>query len=393
MLSKKIQLINPSLTLAITQKAAEMRAQGIDVISLAAGEPDFTTPTHVKEAAHLAIDRNLTYYTPVDGLPALKDAICLKLARDQKIEYTHQEVIACNGAKQAIFNLCYSLLDPEDEVIFSAPYWVSYPDIVVACSGTPVIVPTGKEERFLLTARLLEKAITPKTKLVILNSPANPSGQIYTKEELSAIADVLIHHPNIFICTDDIYETITWNRPFINILNVAPELKPRTIIINGLSKSHAMTGWRLGYAAGDKTLIKAMKTIQSQTTSNPCSISQAAAITALSQPCPELLFMQQEYQRRHDLLIQQLKNNPYFEPIPADGSFYLWINVEKAIAHLELTNDMELANYLLQKAHVAVIPGIGFGTPGYIRISFTTDALTLINALQRINQALLIPGF
>jgi aspartate aminotransferase len=317
-------------------------------------------------------------------MAALKEAICIKLARDNKLQYQTNEVIASAGCKQAIFNLCYSLLDPGDEVIIGSPYWVSYPEIVIACDGTPVIVPTTLEDRFLLTAEKLQQALTPRTKLIILNSPANPSGQVYQEHELVNLANVLIHHPQIFICSDDIYEANIWDQNFLNIINVAPELKARTILVNGLSKSHAMTGWRIGYAAGDKTIIAAMKKIQSQSTTSPCSISQAAAIAALTQDCAEQHYMQQEYKRRHEFLLQALRSIPFFTVLPAQGAFYSWVDVTKAIEHLQLANDLAFADYLLQEAHVSVVPGSGFGMPGFIRLSFTLDKNLLGKAIERI---------
>ncbi|NBV28236.1 pyridoxal phosphate-dependent aminotransferase [bacterium] len=384
MLSNKIQSIHPSLTLTIAQKASDMVAKGLDVILLSLGEPDFTTPLTVKEAAHLAIESNMTYYTPVDGTAALKEAICLKLSRDNNLQYQPNEIIVSNGCKQAIFNTLYSLLNPGDEVIIGSPYWVSYPEMVTACDGTPIFVQTTLEDRFLLTAKKLAQAITPKTKMVILNSPANPSGQNYNKEELQAIADLLIHYPQIFICSDDVYETILWKGKYFNILNVAPELKPRTILVNGVSKSHAMTGWRIGYAAADKILIAALKKIQSQTTSNPCSISQVAATAALNQHCAEEHYMQQEYKRRHEFLFQGLRSIPFFTILPSQGTFYLWVDITKALEHLNIANDFVFAEQLLHEGLVSIVPGSGFGMPGFIRISFTADIPILTKAIERI---------
>ena len=281
-LAHRLQQVKPSPTLSVAAKAAELRAQGLDIIGLGTGEPDFDTPQHIKDAAIAAINAGFTKYTAVEGIPELRKAIIEKFARDNSLTYELNQILVSCGGKQSIYNLCQALLNKGDEVIIPAPYWVSYPDIVLLAEAIPVIIPSTAATRFKITAEQLEQAITPKTKLFFINSPSNPSGVAYTAAELLALGEVLKRHPHVLIAIDDMYEHILWAHPFVNILNVCPELYARTIVLNGVSKAYAMTGWRIGYAAGPAALISAMKTIQSQSTSNPCSIGQKAAVAALS---------------------------------------------------------------------------------------------------------------
>lgn len=385
MLSKKIEAIEPSMTLSITQKAAELRQQGHDVISLSAGEPDFPTPNPIKEAAKCGLDNDMTRYTPVDGLPVLKEAIAYKTRRDQGLTVEPEEIIASTGAKQALFNLFFSLLNPGDEVLISAPYWVSYPQMVKACDGVPVIIKTQKANRFFPTAQQLVEHITDKTKLLILNSPSNPTGQVLSEQELKALADVLIDYPHIFICSDDIYEHMTWGKAFSHLLEVAPFLRDRTISINGVSKSFSMTGWRLGWAIAHPKLCKAMKKIQSQSTSNPCSLSQIAAAEALMSPLELIDPMRQAFEKRHSELYTALQEHPLLDPIFSDGTFYSFVDAQAMIDHLGLKDDLELSAYLLENQLLACVPGSAFGAPGYLRLSFAASEQNLQKAVDRLN--------
>lgn len=390
LLSKRVQSIKPSATIATTMKAAELRAQGKDIIALSAGEPDFNTPDFVCNAAIEAIKTGQTRYTAVDGTPELKAAIIKKFKRDNQLEYTPQEIAVSNGAKHCIFNLLQAIINPGDEVIVLAPYWVSYPDMTTVCDGKPIIISSSYEEEFKVTPEKIDAAITDKTKLIMLNFPNNPSGMAYTKAELKAIGDVLEKHPKVFICTDDIYEHILWaDEPFSNIINAKPKLKDRTIVINGVSKAYAMTGWRIGFAAGPAEIIKAMKKLQSQNTSNPCSISQAAAAAALSGDQSCLTPMVKAFKERHDLVFKALSEMKDVRCLPGQGAFYAFPDMTNVIARLEgINDDVELANFLLEKAGVAVVPGTAFGLPGTIRLSYATSNEILTKALDRIKQAI-----
>lgn len=331
-LSNRVQQIKPSPTLAVTNKANELRAAGKDIIGLGAGEPDFDTPEHIKTAAIEAIQSGQTKYTAVDGTPALKQAIIKKFSRDNGLDYEANQILVSSGGKQSFFNLSLAILNPGDEAIIPAPYWVSYPDMVKVAEGTPVIIETTLENRFKITAEQLEDAITVNTKLVVLNSPSNPTGIAYTREELEQIGEVLRQYPEIMIATDDMYEHILWtDAPFVNILNACPDLYDRTFVLNGVSKAYSMTGWRIGYAAGPSKIIGAMKKIQSQSTSNPASISQAAATEALngSQDC--VGEMVTEFKKRHDYLVEALNGLPGVDCIAGDGTFYVFPNFQKAI--------------------------------------------------------------
>lgn len=387
-LANRVNRIKPSPTLVITAKALALKQQGKKIISLSAGEPDFDTPQHIKDAAVKAIADGKTKYTAVDGTPELKQAIADKFKRENNLEFTLKQILVSCGGKHSIFNLLGATLNEGDEVIIPAPYWVSYPDMVLALDGVPVIVNATIEQNFKITAEQLEKAITPKTKMLILNSPSNPTGMAYTEDELRALGNVLIAHPNILILSDDLYEHILWAQDkFINILNVCPELTNRTIVVNGVSKAYAMTGWRIGYAAGPIEILKAMEKLQSQSTSNACSIAQAAAVAALNgdQNCIKTMVI--EYKKRQDYLVPALNSIQGFTCRPADGAFYAFPNVEDAIKKLGLKDDIEFTEFLMEKAEVAVIPGSAFGTPGCIRLSSATSMENLMEAIKRIKNA------
>lgn len=372
--------------MAVTAKAAELKRQGRNIISLSVGEPDFDTPQFIKEAGIEAIKQGQTKYTLLEGTVELRQAIVNKLKRDNKLEYSPKQILVSNGAKQSIFNLFGAVLNPGDEVLIPAPYWVSYPDMALLFDAKPVCIQTQFNNRFKLTPSELEKTITARSKLLILNSPSNPTGVAYSKQELSALAEVLLRHPNIIICTDDIYEPILWAEgPFSNILMACPKLYDRCIVVNGVSKSHAMTGWRIGYAAGPQDIITAMSNLQSHSTSNPSSISQAAAVVALNSDPSTLSPMVKSFKERHDYLIKELNSINGFKALPADGAFYIFVNIENAQKSLDgIHNDVEFSSYLLEKAEVAVVPGSAFGMEGYIRISYATSMQLLEQAVHRI---------
>ncbi|MEK9764983.1 MAG: pyridoxal phosphate-dependent aminotransferase [Thalassolituus sp.] len=388
-LSDRVQLIKPSPTLAVTNRAAELKAEGKDIIGLGAGEPDFDTPEHIKQAAVEAINNGFTKYTAVDGTPGLKKAIIEKLQKDNGLTYEANQILVSCGGKQSFFNLSLALINPGDEVVIPAPYWVSYPDMVLIAEGKPVIIETDESTRFKSTAEQLDAAITDKTRLVVLNSPSNPSGVAYTKEELIALGEVLRKYPDVIIATDDMYEYIWWaDFAFENILTVNPDLYDRTIVLNGVSKAYSMTGWRIGYAAGPVKLIGAMKKIQSQSTSNPTSISQVAAQAALEGGRECVAPMVEAFKERHDYLIDALNKLPGFSCITGDGAFYAYPCVKEAMANLGLETDVEFAEKLLIEAGVALVPGSAFGTPGYMRLSFATSMEKLKDAISRLEKAL-----
>jgi len=396
-LSDCVGRIKESPTLAITAKAARYKSEGKDIIGLAAGEPDFDTPQHIKDAAKKAIDNGFTKYTPVSGIPSLKKAIIEKFKRDNNLEYNANEIIVSVGGKQCIFNFCLAVLNAGDEVIIPAPYWVSYADIALVSNAKPVIVECGIEQKFKMTAKQLEKAITPKTKLLMLNSPSNPTGAVYSKEELDSLAKILTKHPNILIGTDDMYEHVKlMDIPFYNILNVEPSLKDRCVVMNGVSKAYSMTGWRIGFAAGPCDIIKAMEILQSQSTSNPTSISQVAAEAALSgeQACMQPMI--KAFRERHDYVIKSFNEIPGLSCIEAQGAFYAFPDARKAIERLydqkilKEKTDLALADYLLEKEGVAIVPGSVFGSDGYFRISFATSMDNLVEAMKRIKRALTV---
>jgi aspartate aminotransferase len=394
-LSQRVLSIKESPTLAITAKAAKYKAEGRPIIGLAAGEPDFDTPQHIKDAAKAAIDAGYTKYTPVSGIPALKKAIVTKFKQENGFEYQLNEVIVGVGGKQTIFNLCLAVLNKGDEVIIPAPYWVSYADIAMVAEATPVIIECGIEQGFKLLPAQLDAAITAKTKLVMFNSPSNPTGAVYSLEELTALGNVLLKHPHVLVATDDMYEHVNLTgQKFHNILNAAPALKDRCIVLNGVSKAYSMTGWRIGYAAGPAYIIKAMEILQSQSTSNPTSISQYAAEAALSgdQACIEP--MVKAFKERHIYVVNRFNAMPGLSCLMAGGAFYAFPDARAAIANLynagkiTETTDMAFAEYLLEKFDVAVVPGSAFGAEGYFRISFATSMDNLREALDPSQTAL-----
>ncbi|KTD17942.1 pyridoxal phosphate-dependent aminotransferase [Legionella jordanis] len=385
-LAKRLQAVKPSPTLSVAAKASRMRAEGMDIINLGTGEPDFDTPQHIKNAAIAAIEAGFTKYTAVDGIPELKQAIINKFKRDNGLEYQANQILVSVGGKQSVYNLCQALLDEGDEVIIPGPYWVSYPDIALLAGATPVIIPTTPAERYKISPEQLEKAITPKTKLLFLNSPSNPSGVAYSLDELKALTDVLLKHPHVFVATDDMYEHILWTQPFANVLNACPALYSRTIVLNGVSKAYAMTGWRIGYAAGPAPLISAMTTIQSQSTSNPCSIAQKASVAALNGGDETVQEMVAAFQQRHDFIVERLHNIPGVEVIPADGTFYSFPSVTEIIARRGFKNDIEFADQLLNEVGLALVPGSAFGNEGCIRLSFATSMDILRDAMDRLER-------
>lgn len=388
-LSKRVAAIKPSATLTIAAKATQLKAEGIDIIGLNVGEPDYDTPLSIKAVGIDAIHEGLTKYTAVGGTASLKAAIVRKFERDNQLEYRTDEVMAGNGAKQVIMNAMLATLNPQDEVIIPAPYWASYPDMCKLAEAEPVIVQTHVQTHFKMTAEQLESAITPKTKMLILNSPGNPTGMVYSKTELRALANVLLNYPNIIIISDDIYESIIWSEnTFYNIVNVAPQLKEQTLVVNGISKTFAMTGWRIGYGAGPANLIKAMTKIQSQTTSSPCSISQSAAAEALVTEKSIVSEMVETYQGRYQFIHQALESIHGIDLYDSQGTFYIFPHVGKLIKRLGLKNDIELTEFLLDKAHVSVVPGSAFGCNDHIRISFAICKKNLQTAIERIQEAI-----
>lgn len=388
-LSSRIQRVKPSPTLAVTALANQLRAEGRDVIGLAAGEPDFDTPDYIKQAAIEAINKGYTKYTAVDGTAGLKQAIINKFKNENGFDYAADQILVSVGGKQAFYNLCQTLLDEGDEVIIPAPYWVSYPDIVKLADATPVIVEAGLEQDFKITPEQLSEAITDKTRLVVINSPSNPSGKAYTRHELSLLAEVLLKHPGVIVVTDDIYEHIVWaEEGFNNILNVCPDLYPQTVVLNGVSKAYSMTGWRIGYSGGPADLIKGMKKIQSQSTSNPTSIAQYAAQAALEGKQEFLGEMCDVFRQRHDFVHDRLNAIEGVVCLPSDGTFYSFPSFQPVIDRLDgIEDDLQLAQHLLEKAEVALVPGSAFGTPGHLRLSYATSMENLEKALERIKQA------
>lgn len=383
-LARRVLQVKPSPTLAVAAKATQMQAQGLNIINLGTGEPDFDTPEHIKKAAISAVEKGFTKYTAVDGIPALKQAIIDKFKRDNGLDYQLNQILVSVGGKQSCFNLCQAFIEEGDEVLIPAPYWVSYPDMVLLAGGKPVIIPSTPEQKYKISPEQLEAAITPKTKLFFINSPSNPSGKAYTLEELKALGEVLKKYPNILIATDDMYEHIMWSHPFVNIVNACPELYERTIVLNGVSKAYAMTGWRIGYAGGPPLLINAMKTIQSQSTSNPCSIAQKAAVEALNGSLDSVVEMVKAFHQRHDYIVDRLSTIADIDVIPADGTFYLFPSVAKIIEKRAYANDIEFADKLLQEVGIALVPGSAFGNEGCIRLSFATSMDIIQDAMDRL---------
>jgi len=380
--------VKPSPTGAVLALATRLRAEGRDVISLGTGEPDFDTPQHIKDAAIAAINAGQTRYTPTDGTAELKAAIQNKFARENNLEYDISEIVVTCGAKQALFNLCIALLGPGDEAIVPAPYWVSYPDMVRLAEAEPVIVKAGIEQNFKITPEQLAAALSDRTRLIFLNSPCNPTGASYGEAELRALGATLENYPDVVVVADDIYEHIHWDdQPFVSMAAACPELKDRIVTTNGVSKAYAMTGWRIGYAAGPKELIKAMITVQSQSTTNPCSVSQAAAVAALGGDQSCIPTMVKAYKSRHDYVVPALNAIPGFECRPGEGTFYAFPRVQQAIEARGLENDVEFTEFLLNEAEVAVVPGTAFGAPGYIRLSFACSMEELKESLRRMKRA------
>jgi len=388
-LSKRVQKVKPSPTLAVTARAAKLKAEGKDIIGLGAGEPDFDTPLHIADAGVDAIRKGVTRYTAVDGTVELKDAIIAKFKRDNGLTYERNQILVSSGAKQTCFNVCAALLDPGDECVIPAPYWVSYPDMALLADGVPVSVYAGPEQGYKITPAQLQAALTPRSKLLFMNSPNNPTGAAYSKAELRALGAVLEQHPQVVIASDEMYEHIYWAaEPYSSFVQANPRLYDRTITINGVSKAYAMTGWRIGYCGGPKAVVAAMSTIQGQSTSNASSISQRAAAIALNGDQACVADMNKAFKERHDYVVAGLNAIPGIRCRPGAGTFYAFAQVEDAMRSIGVKDDNEFAEYLLVQAGVAVVPGSGFGAPGHMRISFACSMKTLEDALGRIERAL-----
>ena len=391
-LSKRAQMIKPSPTLAITVKAKAMRAQGIDVISFGAGEPDFDTPQHIKDAAIAALQEGFTKYTPAGGIDELKEAICAKLQRDNGVQYQKEHILVSCGGKHSFYNMAQAFIDEGDEVIIPAPYWVSYPPMVELAGGKPVIVSTSEEEGFKLAPDALEKAITSKTKAVVINSPSNPTGSAYSRKELEGLAEVALKH-KIYIISDEIYEKIVYDGfEHVSIASLGDEIKDITIILNGVSKTYSMTGWRIGYTAGPKELIAAMNNIQSQSTSNPTSFAQKGALEALQGSQEEVKVMVEEYQRRRDLICGALTAIDGITCYKPQGAFYCFPNVGAYLGKKHkgerIADSSQLTSYLLDEARVAVVPGVEFGAEGFLRLSYPIASKVITEGIARIKEVL-----
>jgi aspartate aminotransferase len=388
-LSKRVQKVKPSPTLAVTARAAKLKAEGKDIIGLGAGEPDFDTPLHIADAGVEAIRKGVTRYTAVDGTAELKDAIIAKFKRDNQLTYERSQILVSSGAKQTCFNVCAALLDPGDECLIPAPYWVSYPDMALLADGVPISIYAGPEQGYKISAAQLAAAITPRSKLMFINSPSNPTGAAYTKAELQALGAVLDKHPQIVIAADEMYEHIYWaTEPFTSFVQANPQLYDRTVTINGVSKAYAMTGWRIGYCGGPKAIVAAMSTIQGQSTSNASSISQRASTVALNGDQRCVADMNEAFKERHDFVVAGLNAIPGISCRSGAGTFYAFAQVDGAMSALGIKHDNEFAEYLLVEAGVAVVPGSGFGAPGHMRLSFACSMATLEDALNRIRRVL-----
>ncbi|CAN5163107.1 pyridoxal phosphate-dependent aminotransferase [soil metagenome] len=374
----------------MSDRARALKAEGVDVIGLGAGEPDFDTPQHIKDAAIQAIRDGATKYTAVGGTVELKDAVRDKFSRDNGLEYNRDQIIVSSGAKQVLYNLCQAMLNPDDEVLIPSPYWVSYPDMALLSDAHPVFVDAGPSQAYKITPRQLEEALGERTRLFILNSPSNPTGAAYTAEELRGFGEVLERHPRVLIATDDMYEHIYWGeQPFESFASACPQLYDRTVTVNGVSKSYAMTGWRIGYAGAPAPLVRAMTKVQSQSTSNPAAVSQAAALAALSGDQQCVAEMCEAFRERHDYVVQALDALPGVACRPGDGTFYAFADFSDCIAaHPGIGDDVELAEYLLAVAGVALVPGSAFGAPGHLRVSFAVDLETLHEAMSRLENCL-----
>jgi aspartate aminotransferase len=388
-LAERLKRVKPSPTVALTGRVAQLKAEGRDIIGLGVGEPDFDTPVHIADAGVDAIRKGFTRYTAVEGIPELKDAVIAKFRRDNGLEYKRPQILVSTGAKQTIYNLFMAVIDPGDEVVIPAPYWVSYPDMALLAEGVPVTPYAGPDQGYRITPAQLEAAITPRTRIFMLNSPCNPTGAAYTRAELEALGAVLRRHPQVLVATDDMYEHIYWApEPFCSFAEACPDLYGRTITINGVSKSYAMTGWRIGYCGGPVEIVNAMSTIQSQSTSNPSSIAQKAAIAALNGDQAGVKEMNRHFQDRHDFFNAGLNALPGFHVLPAAGTFYAFCDISAAIRQRGLADDNAFAEFLLNEAGVAGVPGSGFGAPGHIRFSFAVSMKTLEQALERMGKAL-----
>jgi len=389
-ISKRVQKVKPSPTLAVTARAAKLKAEGKDIIGLGAGEPDFDTPVHIADAGVDAIRKGITRYTAVDGTAELKDAVIAKFKRENGLTYERNQILVSSGAKQTCFNACAALLDPGDECVIPAPYWVSYPDMALLADGIPIGVYAGASQGYKITPAQLAGAITPRTKLFIINSPCNPTGAAYTKAELQALGEVLAPHPQIVIASDEMYEHIYWAaEPYTSFAQANPKLYERTITINGVSKAYAMTGWRIGYCGAPKEIVTAMSTVQGQSTSNASSISQRAATVALNGDQSCVADMNKAFKARHDFVVAGLNAIPGVSCLRGAGTFYAFAQIEGAMRTLGMQDDNEFAEYLLVQAGVAVVPGSGFGAPNHMRLSFACSMETLEDALRRIKQALM----
>ena len=389
-ISVKVDQIRPSATITVSAEAMRLKAEGRDIVSLSAGEPDFDTPEHIREAAIAAIHAGQTRYTQVDGTPELKAAIIRKLRLQNDLEFEPGQIIASNGAKQSLYNLMVAVLDRGDEAIVPAPYWVSYPDMVKLADARPAILSATPENDYKITPRELQNTLNENTRLLILNSPSNPTGKVYTEDEYRELGEVLIEHPKVFIACDDIYEHIYWGSgPFRTFLNACPELAERTVLINGVSKGYAMTGWRLGYLAGPEDLVAAMRKIQGQSTSCPSSISQAAAVAALNGPQDCIEEMRQSFEQRYHYIRDALNTIDGVECPECDGAFYAFPSFQAVIDRMdEVRDDVDLATWLLNEAGVATVPGTAFGAPGHLRLSFASSMEELEEAIGRIRKAL-----
>lgn len=385
-LSDRAQSIKPSPTIAVTTRAAELRAEGKDIIGLGAGEPDFDTPDHIKEAAIKAIENGFTKYTAVDGTPELKAAIQKKFSVENQLDYDSSQILVSSGAKHSLYNIMQAMLNPGDNIIVPAPYWVSYPDMALLAGASTTLIKTDVSSGFKISPAQLEAAISDNTRLFIMNSPSNPSGACYSEEELKALGEVLLKYPQVTIVTDDIYEHILWGQDkFCNIVNACPDLYDKTIVVNGVSKAYSMTGWRIGYLAGPDHLIKAMKKIQSQSTSNPTSISQVAAVAALEGDQTYIKESCGIFKERHDFVNEKLNSVEGINCLTSDGTFYAFPDMNGLIEKLDgVTNDLELAEFFIEKAGVAMVPGSAFGADGCMRISFATSMENLEKSMQRI---------
>jgi len=390
-LSARLNRLAPSATLAMSQRSNELKAKGVDVINMSVGEPDFNTPAHIKEAAKKAIDDNYSHYSPVPGYPVLRQAIVGKLKRENGLDYKPSQILCSNGAKQSVCNVIMALVDQGDEVIIPAPYWVSYTQMVKLADGVPVSVVTGLEDNFKMTPAMLEKAITPQTRAIVLCSPSNPTGSVYTLEELTALAEVLKRHERIMVICDEIYEHVNYIGHHASMAQV-PGMKERTVIINGVSKAYAMTGWRIGFAAAEEWVIKAVNKLQGQYTSGPCSVSQIAAAAAFDGPQECVEEMRQEFERRRDLIVSLTRAIPGLETNCPDGAFYLFPKCSsyfgKSDGEHVINNATDLALYLLNVGHVATVSGDAFGAPEYFRMSYATSQDNIREGLKRIAETL-----